>query len=185
MKNSIKFLTVLVVTGLTFTACDDIESLADIDFKSSLTDKYNIDFSGETEGAINESMTLDLADNSSVSKYLDKLKKVKITRITYKLTKYSGDKYVGMNVGFYMNGNTIVAPNKYDSDSDLGVEYEITDAAILQTISTTLLSSKKVTLQLKGEYKSETPGKGKNQSESAATAEITVTVYFEATANPL
>lgn len=178
MKNTIKFLTafvLVVVTSFTFTACDAIEDLADVDFKSSLKGKYNLNFDGDTDEAISESLTLNLADNSSISKYLDKLKKVKITKITYEITNFSGDEYLNMAVGFYMNGNTIVPSAKYNLKSEQGVEFEITDAAVLQTISTTLLNSKKVTLQLKGDY----------ESVAAATAELTVTVYFEATANPL
>ena len=177
MKNSIKFLTVLVlaVTGFTFTACDSIDDLTDVDFSSSLSDTFYLNFNESAEDEINESLTFNLADNNSVAKYLNKLEEVNITRITYKVTQFSGDDYLSLNVGFYVNGNTIVPETNYNLKNVLGTEFEITDAAILKTISTTLLSKKEVTLELKGNY----------MSETAATAELYVTVYFDATANAL
>ena len=177
MKNSIKFLAVfvLVVTGFTFTACDEIDDLTSVDFTSSLSDQFNLSFDESSEEAIDESLTFDLADNNSVSKYLNKLKEVDITKITYRVTKYSGDENLNLNVGFYVNGSAVVPVTNYNLKSELGNEFEITDPAILKTISTTLLSKKQVTLQLKGNY----------NSKSAATAELYVTVYFDATAKAL
>lgn len=176
MKNTIKFLTVLVaVFSFTLTSCDEVESLADVNLKSSISGKYNLNFNEETEDKIDESLLLNLADEGDVSEYINKLKKVNITRITYQISAFTGDNYVDMNVGFFMDGNEIVAPMDYNLGSQLGVVYEITDASILQTISTTLLNKKQVTFKLQGAY----------SSMSAATAEIKVTVYFDAVANPL
>ena len=176
MKNSIKFLTAFILTiAFSLTSCDEVESLADVDFNSSLSGKYNLNFKAETEEEINESLTINLADDSTISEYLNKLKNIEISKITYEIINFSGDNYVDMNVGLYMNKNTIVAPKEYNLSSENGVVYEITDAAILKTISSTLLNSKQVTLKLEGKY----------ASVSAATAEIKVTVYFKATANPL
>ena len=176
MKNTIKLFAVFLFTSITFTSCDDVEDLIDVDFDSSISGKYNLNFEAEESNkAISESMTLNLADNNDISKYLNKLKEIKITKITYEITKFTGDQYVNMNVGFYMNGSVIKAPMDYNLDSESAVIYEITDADILNSISTTLLSSKQVTLELKGEY----------ESLASATAELTVVVYFDATANPL
>lgn len=182
MKNTIKFLTafaLVVITSFTFASCDEIEGLADVDFKSSINGKYNLAFEAESDEKISESMTLNLADDNDISDYLNKLKKVKITKITYEITKFTGDQYVDMNVGLYLyeekENKIIIAPRDYNLDSESSVVYEITDTSILNTISTELLNSKQIRLLLKGDY----------QSMSAATAELTVTVYFEATANPL
>ncbi|MFD1292834.1 hypothetical protein ACFQ5N_03205 [Lutibacter holmesii] len=175
MKKTIKLVAAILLVSFTFTSCDDVEDLIDVDFKSSISGKYNLNFEAESEEKISESLTLNLADNSDVSKYLSKLKEVEITKITYEITKFTGDNNVDMNVGFYMNGNTIVAPTEYNLSSELGVVFEITDKTVLNTVSSTLLSSKKVVLDLKGEY----------LSMAAATAELTVVVYFNATANPL
>lgn len=193
MKNTIKFLTVLIaVFSFTFTACDEVEKLADVDFNSSLSGKYNLNFNPDAEEEVNESMTINLADNSSISEYLNKLKKVKITKITYQITQFTGSYEVDMNVGFYMNGTTIITPKEYSLNTDKGVEYELTDATILKTISTTLLNNKQVTLQLKGNYesyqipsKNQLTQKGENTNVAPLTAELKVTVYFEATANAL
>ncbi len=177
MKNRIKFLTVLIVCSFIFTSCDedDLKSFADITVESSLTENYNLNFNAESEEAIEESMTINLADDTTISEYLNQLEKIKITKITYEITSFTGDHYVDMNVGFYMDENAIVIPKEYNLYNETGVEYEITDASILETISTTLLSNKEVTFKLKGDY----------QSLSPAAAEITVTIYFKLTANPL
>ena len=180
MKNTIKFLTAFVLT-ITFslTSCDKVKDLADIDFSSSLTGKYNLNFEAESEKNIDETMTINLADDTNISEYLNKLKKIKITKITYEITKFTGDQYVDMNVGLYLyeekDNKIIIAPRNYNLDSESAVEYEITDQGILQTISTTLLNEKQIRLLLKGDY----------ASLPTATAEITVTVYFDVTANPL
>lgn len=180
MKNTIKFLTVLVaVISFTFTSCDEIDDLTEVDFNSSLSGAYNLNFEAESTKKISESITLDLAENNDISKYLSKLNDVEITKITYEITKFTGDQYVDMNVGLYQyeekENKIIIAPRDYNLDSETSVVYEITDTAILNAISTELLNSKQVKLLLKGDY----------QSLSSATAEITVTVYFKATANAL
>ncbi|SDW15163.1 hypothetical protein SAMN05444411_101166 [Lutibacter oricola] len=177
MKNTIKLLTAVLIIAFTFTSCDedDIKSIADVTVETSLSETFGLNFKAETQEEINESMTINLADNNSIAEYLNKLKKIKITKITYEITEFSGDNYTEMNVGYYINGNTIVAPKNYNVNDSKGVEYEIIDSDILQTISTTLLNNKQVTLELKGDY----------QSLQNATGKITVTVYFEATANPL
>ncbi len=180
MKNTIKFLTVLVaVISFTFTSCDEIDDLTEVDFNSSLSGAYNLNFEAESTKNINESLTLDLASDNDISKYLNKLNEVEITKITYQITKFTGDQYVDMNVGLYQyeekENKIIIAPRDYNLDSETSVVYEITDTAILNAISTELLNSKQVKLLLKGDY----------QSLSSATAEITVTVYFKATANAL
>lgn len=193
MKNSIKFLTVLVaVFSFIFTSCDEIEDLADIDLNSSLSGKYDLNFKADTSEDVNESMTINLADDSTISAYLNKLKKIEITKITYQITQFTGSYEVDMNMGFYMNGTTIVTPKEYVLSNDKGVEYELTDATILKTVSTTLLNNKQVTLQLKGDYasyqtpsKAELSQKGAQANTAPLTAEIKVTVYFEATANAL
>jgi hypothetical protein len=180
MKNTIKFLTAFILSiAFSLISCDKVESLADIDFNSSLTGTFNLNFDGETDGTISESLKLDLASDDDISEYLNKLKKIKITKITYEISKFDGDQYVDMNAGLYLyeekNNLIIVAPQNYNLDSETSVEYEITDSAILELISTELLSKKQIELLLKGDY----------QSLPQATAEITVTVYFDVTANPL
>jgi len=178
MKNTITISAILVLS-FTFNSCDKVEELANIDFNSSLSGKYNLSFSSETEENINESLIINLADDTNIAEYLNKLKKIKITKITYEITNFTGDQYVDMNVGLYLyeekNNQIIIAPRDYNLSSESSVKYEITDLNILKTISTKLLNNKQITLLLKGDY----------QSLTSATAEITVTVYFETTANPL
>lgn len=181
MKNTIKFLTVLLVVGFTFTSCDedDIKSLADITVDSSISGTYNLAFEAESRDDINESVQFSLSDNSAISAYINKLEEIKITKITYKITEFTGDHYVEMNVGLYqyiaMEDRTIIEPRNYNLEDEESIEYEITDTAILNEVSMDLFDNKQIKLFLEGDY----------QSLPAATAELIVTIYFEATANPL
>lgn len=174
MKNTIKFLTVLVIAvSFTFTACSD--DLLDVDFTTSITEKIPITIDQGQE-IISESAILSL-DNSDTNKYLNKIKNVEITKLTYKIITFSGDESGSLDVEF--NANDIVLDNidfnVKNAYSNVTI-FEVTDVAKLNEMANLLKKNKQVTVGVNGNC---------SALEDAMDFTIEVTVALNVTANPL
>ncbi len=90
MKTFLKTLIILLI-GVSFSSCDDVESLADIKFNSNLGADLNVVVPAVTAmkatiktGGISfsEEETIDPLSDSQIKKYLDKLKSFDVQEIT-------------------------------------------------------------------------------------------------------
>lgn len=172
MKTTVKILSVLLICFV-FTSCD--EDLLDVDFDTTVkaTIVANVDQGQET---INESVVLSL-DNNDTHKYLDKIKDVKIKKLTYKIISFSGNDKGSVDVDFYANSITLRTEGfNVKSAYDAGTIFEITDVSKLNTVANLLKNNKSTTVGISGETIS---------NESSMNFSIQVTAELEVTANPL
>lgn len=175
MKNTIKFLTIVAVFSYIFTSCDEVEKLADVDFNTTVTQNVPV-FINQNQGAINESAILSL-DNNDTNKYLSKIKDVKITKLTYKITKFSGDAKGSINVDFkadniVLETESFIVKNAYDN----ATVFEVKDVNKLNEMAKLLKTNKSISVGITGQSVAE---------ENSMDFNVKVTAQLEITANPL
>jgi hypothetical protein len=176
MKTTIKFLTVLIMAvSFTFTACDELEDLADVDFTTSISTKIPIAINQGQE-TVNESVVLSL-DNNATHDYLNKIEDVKITKLTYTINNFSGDATGTIDVSLYADNIALdlMAFTVKDAYSNRTV-FEVTDVAKLNEMANLLKKNKSVIVGVKGVCT--TP-------EEAMSFNVQVTASLKVTANPL
>ena len=148
MKNTIKLLA-FILLAITFQSCDDVESLADVNFNTSINKKiaFHIDQNQET---ISESNTLSI-DNQDTHDYLNNLESVTITKFTYKIIDFNGDEEGSINVTFFVDGVSLSQENfivkQVNDDQTI---FEITDTSNLNTIAAALKNNHQITASISG-----------------------------------
>jgi hypothetical protein len=91
MKKSLKIIGLLFISAA-FVTCDALEKLDDVEFDTSLEIVFPADENGNGISIEYEDLqTLDFASNSEIAPYLDKIKKIEITRVSYRITGYAED----------------------------------------------------------------------------------------------
>ncbi len=173
MKNTIKFLAIILLS-ITFNSCsDDVQELTDVNISTSLTEKIDVQI-GETQEYISKAITLNL-DNTDTHSYLDKLKTLEIKKLTYKFIDFTGNDSCGMNVEISTDNNVFETKDFIiKTEVDNQTVFEITDVAKLNAMSTALLNNKQVSFKMEGEV-----------FDGAANFKVEVTVEVDIVANPL
>ncbi|HEU5292345.1 MAG TPA: hypothetical protein VFU05_16975, partial [Cyclobacteriaceae bacterium] len=91
MKKTLKIMGLLFITAA-FVTCDALEEADDVTFDSSLEIIFMADENGNGTGvAYDDLQTLDFAGNTDIAPYLDKIKDIEVTRVTYRITGYLED----------------------------------------------------------------------------------------------
>ncbi len=175
MKITAKILSALLICFI-FTSCD--KDLLDVDFDTTVkaTIVANINQGQET---INESAVLSL-ENNDTRDYLDKIKNLKIKKLTYKIISFSGDTEGYIDVDFYANSITLkteafVVKEAYDASTI----FEITDVSKLNAMADLLKTNKNTTVGISGLCT------GIQSNIDDLDFNIEVTAELEVTANPL
>jgi hypothetical protein len=145
MKNLL-LLLVLVAMPI-FSSCDE-EDL-DVDFSTSLSGDIPVNITGGN--TYNESTTIQLA-NSDTDDYLDKLKSVTITKMTYEIDNFTGDPEGTITGVLKADGVTLhsVTGLVVSNADGTGTIFEVTDTTALTNAGNALLNNKMLTLQVMG-----------------------------------
>ena len=105
MKTFLKTFIILLIS-VSFSSCDSVESLADIDFKTSMGTDLNVVVPMQTamkatvNGAgvsFSEQSSIDPNSDATFKKYADKIKSIKVQEVTGTVTKIS--KLVNIETG--------------------------------------------------------------------------------------
>jgi PleD family two-component response regulator len=130
MKNHVlKSLMGLALIFVLLTGCTVFDSADDVTFDAVLP----LDFKPVNETAVNNSavqysdvVTLNARDNADVEKYKDKIKSVKLTKITYVISDYAAPSPVTFTSGsLQANGKTLASATSVNLQST--AETELTD----------------------------------------------------------
>jgi hypothetical protein len=88
MKKTLKILGLLFVSA-TLMTCDALEKADDITFHADIELDFVTDENGEgTDVPYDDVQLLDLTTNTEINQHIDKIKDIKIERITYRIINY-------------------------------------------------------------------------------------------------
>lgn len=88
MKKALKILG-LILASASLVTCDALEKADDITFHSAIEIDFVTDENGEgTDAPYEDVQLLDLATNAEINEHIDKIKDIKIERITYRILNY-------------------------------------------------------------------------------------------------
>jgi len=172
INNTFKILVLLLIS-FPFTSC--IKDLADIDFTTDITESFDVHINQNQE-SVSQSINLSL-DNNDTHDYLNDIKEVSITKLTYKVINFTGDEAGTIDVEFDSDGIVLISNGfNVKQANDNGTIYEITDVTKLNQIANALKNNHQVTLSIIGDC-------------SALVAnmdfKIEVTAELDVVANPL
>ena len=175
-----KLLTIVLVTFI-FNSCDT-KDLADITINTNFTEKIQLGAPIGVEEPLNKSEDLELS-NDEINEYVDKIKEIKINKITYKFIEFTGisgndpDSNCSFSdVKIKADGN-LFETNAYviKETIDNGVVFTITDEEDLNTMAASFLADNKVTFNMTG-----------NSTSTAITAfKMEITFDLTIIASPL
>jgi hypothetical protein len=85
-------ITAVLAITLIFNACNLFDKADDITFPSQLEVVWSINEQGEhTDFAYQDLRTLKLSDDPEIEKYINKIKDVKVEKVTYHITDYAAE----------------------------------------------------------------------------------------------
>jgi hypothetical protein len=95
------FMAFAIGTVVTFSGCDLFDKANDITFPATLKLTWSASEDGEhTDVGYSHSQKVTLADNADVAKYINKIKSVKVEKVTYRIENYAqpdGDEVIFSN----------------------------------------------------------------------------------------
>jgi hypothetical protein len=86
------FASLSTIIALTFSNCSVFEKADDVSFNAPIEQTFNVNITtAGTNVTMNQEITLDATDNDEINKYKDKIKEVKVNKVTYQVTAFTGD----------------------------------------------------------------------------------------------
>lgn len=164
MKNLILKSGLLLALAVIFGSCDLFDAADDVTLEEELVIYWNVDENGSGSNVpYTDSEILNLADYPAFEPYLDNIKSVEITKITYRITNFDNSPHnqpVMLNNGvakfgpYNNNTPTVSIPMASASSVNLGTSVNETtldiDAAGLNSIAKNLLDNKQVKMYSEG-----------------------------------
>lgn len=84
--------TLVAMTVVFFSSCDSLDDVGDVTLEQELVLNWNADEDEEaTNAPYSDNKILDLSSNSVFSPYINKIKKVEVTKITYHVENFSSE----------------------------------------------------------------------------------------------
>ncbi|NOQ91885.1 MAG: hypothetical protein GQ552_04120 [Flavobacteriaceae bacterium] len=155
MKKAIIFLAFLLI-GFSFSSCDedDIKQfLPDIDINLLETENIpvHVDKTNGEWATFTSGVSLSIVNNDTKD-YLNKIKNIKINKLSYKIINFSGDTS-GQVEGSFWADNTISLNNSFvvKTAADNGTVYQITDTVELSRIANALKNGHTINIKYSGE----------------------------------
>ena len=175
MKNTINFLTVLVLFSFTFTSCEEAEDLLDNNFSTTVTRSIPININ-QGQDTFNENIVFSI-DNNDTHDYLSNINNVIITKLTYKITNFVGDAEGSIN-GNLMADTIVLDTNNFNVKDayDTVTLFEITDVDALNSMANLLKNNHDVLVSIAGESIS---------LNDSMNFKIEITAELDITASPL
>ena len=145
MKTFMTYSAVLIFM-FSFTSCDKIDELTEYDFKTTLTESFNVTVDAG-ENTFTDTMAVNMV-NSDTQEYMALLQDVYITSFTYRIINFNGDTEGTIVGSFQADGQNLVTHDIVVSDK-VGTVFEV-DVSTLNTIAGKLKSGQNVIFGLVG-----------------------------------
>lgn len=174
MKKITPYLTFLVLLlTLSSNSCD--EDILDVEIFTEMSRSIDLHLNQGQE-TINENYILDLK-NDDTKDFLNKIKDVRIQKLTYRITSFSGDPEGSIAGKVYIEGFSFGPEiDNIKRAFDNNTTFEISNIDELNTIAELLKKNNQITVNLNGE--SACPN-------SSVDFTVEVTALLDITANPL
>ncbi|MFZ6010645.1 MAG: hypothetical protein ACOYXT_09880 [Bacteroidota bacterium] len=132
MKNHVlKSWMALALIAICFFGCDALEEADDVTFDADFDIIFEADENGDGVNVpYSSSETLDISTDPDVNKYLDKIKEVKVNKITYRITGYDASPH--NNQVIFNSGTASFGPAGANTKS-VTVQYASASGVNLQT----------------------------------------------------
>lgn len=174
MKTFIRLL-IVVLLMVSYTSCDEIDKLTEVDFNTTLNEQLNVTVPAGENLDLNRTMSINMV-NSKTEKYLDILQNVKIKSFTYQLTNFTGDFSGTITGNFVADGIELLSHDMVVKQTvDAGTVFEVTNTSLLNSIASKLKAGNNISIGLVG----------KSSCEEAMNFTINITIDLAVTADVL
>lgn len=150
MKKIIFLLTLSIIT----ISCNSIDELLELKINNDLTESIDVHINQTNGTALSFNLTETANLNSgNFSQYVDKIKDLKINKLTYTFKEFSGNIAGVIQSGNLQIDNIILGTLtnfNISQAAKAGTIFEISDSNTLNQIKTNLLTNDKVTVKLAG-----------------------------------
>ncbi len=152
MKKLIKIFVVLLIS-FSFNACDEAEDLLDVKIPASINENIivQIDDTNSSWDTYSKSVLLSI-DTGDIHKYINKIKDVKVNKLSYKIINFSGDPTGKVKGSFTIDNTNINLENEIvvKTEADKATVFEITNVDELNEIGEELKKNKRFTARYSG-----------------------------------
>src|SRR5215213_3090874 len=172
MKNHfLRTLAGLALIASTFTGCDLFDKADDVKLDTTLPLEFLVNEQAVNPGGKQyaSTKTLNALDNADVAKYKDKIKEIKLNRITYIISDYSGTSSVTFTNGsLNAVSKTLATATSVNLQSSAETELTNIDQAGFDEFAKQIKANKQVDVTVAGTL-------------SATPVAFKITAYFEVT----
>lgn len=176
MKALFKNIVILTILVAPIISCDEVEDLVDVTKTVELTQQFSVDLAGGDDSIESGNFNISIL-TAAIEPYADKLKKVKIEKVTFEVVNYTGDALAEYEVQFKADGTLFINESFVGAEADANnTIFEVSDTAALNTVAAKLLNSDSVTVSFNAES---------TNLENPASFTVQAKFYIEVTANPL
>jgi len=146
---------VLILTALSFTACDEADELTQFDITEDFSTSFNINIPQDSEGqpaSIEEFAGIDITANPQIEENFNLIESVSINSITYEISTFSGVEGATITeASLTLNGETISIANiDLKASDDADTVYELENAIVFNSLSQMLLNSSEISAGISG-----------------------------------
>ncbi len=154
MKNILLVLGIFLI-GFSFSSCDEediVGLLPKFDVNLVKTENIRVEIDQTNDGWVTYSKQTNLnIINSDTKDYINKIKGLKINKLSYKIINFSGDP-IGEVKGSFKVAGEVSLSNEFvvKTSADNGVVYQITEVAELNRIAIALKKGQDVVVEYSG-----------------------------------
>lgn len=177
MKKTIKILMVIIISA-GFNACDQAEELLNINLPATISKNIPVKVNQTNGSWANYSNSIVISLNTGdISEYINKIKDVKVKKLSYKIINFSGDN-AGQVKGSFIVDNIIDMQNEFvvKTSADNGTLYSVTNPDELKELGELLRKNRSFTAKYSG---------GALCDDAGMDFIIEVTIVLNVTANPI
>lgn len=144
----------LLLIAVFITSCGSLEELLELNVNNDLTENVDVHIPQTQGTAVNYDKTeiVDLS-TGSFAEYVGKISAIKINSLTYKIKDFVGNSSGVIQAGSLKFDDIVVDEMtnfNIANAATAGTVFNITDAAVLSQIESTLVNNNSVTLKLTG-----------------------------------
>lgn len=171
MKSYLKNLSVLFFAVCGLTSCDLFDKVDDVKFEGKLPVTFEINEGNVSEIPVTYSETeiLNALDNDEIAKYKDKIKEIKLNKITYKIENYDAPAEVIFSNGSLQisSGKTLATITSLTLQNTAEAEF-VADPLSFADFAAEIKDDKQVAINMQGTL-------------STTPVAFTLTAYFHVT----